>query len=504
MYTAVRPRHLTGYISWYPLLGLGIGAAAFTALIVGSLAAALTVGAIVVSAGAVWRSGEPPVLPFALTYQSLPIAIPVLFFAVTGHAPLYSPVGDLDGAALLSMVGFLCLVAGIRLGAVLFGLERPGTWGCRGGRDDLYDARRLFLLVVALYAVDWVYEIRPSLLFFSIAQFVVAFLALRAVLLVALFYVILRRGSGYAYGVAGLLLATLPRFSSVQSAFKELLFMLLIAVLAEWSRLRLGDGRQRRRGRALLRSAAVGAAGLVVVGIVWEGAIKPVWRVAGTEGSPVEKVTAFYRTATLQASRMDVSASAERLAARLSGGIFFAYVLERVPDVVPHTRGDLLMGALRHVTQPRFLYPDKANLGSGSERAELYAGITVGEGTSVSVGYMAEFYVDFGVPGMFVPVLVFGVIVGAIYAVAARLAPSRALFEATVTVLFVNTFLGFEGNFTKTLGGMAVSSFVFLGFLALIAPRLHGVLLPDHEAVSPSPTPPVEPGAMGRSLFRED
>jgi hypothetical protein len=505
MRTVAMPRGPTGWNSWYSLVGPSVGVGALAALLLNSLTGGLTAGAGALAAGAVWRHGEPPVLSFALAYQWVFMAVPVFYFAATGRGPLHSPVGDLESAAHLSMVGFLFLAAGIRIGATVFGLERHvARVRHRGAVGDLYDPRRLCILVVVMNAVDWVFEIRPAMLFFSIAQFVLAILALRQVFLLALFYVVLRRGSGYLYALVGLLSAIIPRLSSVQSTFKEPLFMILIAGLAEWSRLRWGDSRRRRRARVLLGGVAVGTVGLLIAGVIWEGAIKPVWRYAGTQGSPMEKVAVFYRTASLQASMMDARAASERLASRLSTGIFFAYVLDRVPQVVPHTGGDLLMGALRHVTQPRFLYPDKANLGSGSERAELYAGITVGEGTSVSVGYMAEFYVDFGVPGMFVPVLVFGALVGAIYAFAARLAPSWTLFAATVTVLFVNTFLTFEGNFTKILGGMAVSAVVFLSFLALIAPRLHGVFLPDHETVSQLPTPPVAPGAMGRSTFRED
>src|SRR6185503_18011347 len=59
--------------------------------------------------------------------------------------------------------------------------------------------------------------------------------------------------------------------------------------------------------------------------------------------------------------------------------------------------------AIAHVTQPRFLFPGKAALSD----TEVYIRLARGDsseqlrlGTSISVGYMAENFVDFGFSGM--------------------------------------------------------------------------------------------------------
>lgn len=70
--------------------------------------------------------------------------------------------------------------------------------------------------------------------------------------------------------------------------------------------------------------------------------------------------------------------------------------------------------AFGHVFQPRFLFPDKQALSD----TEVFIRLTKADllenmrgGTSISVGYMAENYVDFGFPGMLGGVLAVGLLV---------------------------------------------------------------------------------------------
>lgn len=70
--------------------------------------------------------------------------------------------------------------------------------------------------------------------------------------------------------------------------------------------------------------------------------------------------------------------------------------------------------AFSHVLRPRFLFPDKEALSD----TEVYIRLTKADllenmrgGTSISVGYMAENYVDLGFPGMLVGVFAVGLIV---------------------------------------------------------------------------------------------
>ena len=86
-----------------------------------------------------------------------------------------------------------------------------------------------------------------------------------------------------------------------------------------------------------------------------------------------------------------------------------ALAVARVPDVVPHTDGKLMLDTLQFMFMPRVFFPDKPEIGSDSELVRRYSGVWVAganEDTDIAFGYAAESYIDFGVPMMFMPVFI--------------------------------------------------------------------------------------------------
>ncbi len=89
-------------------------------------------------------------------------------------------------------------------------------------------------------------------------------------------------------------------------------------------------------------------------------------------------------------------------------------VAESSPEQIPMRQWQ---DALSHVFQPRFLFPDKGVL-SDTEvymrlaRADPFEQIRLG--TSISVGYMAENFVDLGFPGMLAGLFVIGAVLALI------------------------------------------------------------------------------------------
>jgi hypothetical protein len=147
-----------------------------------------------------------------------------------------------------------------------------------------------------------------------------------------------------------------------------------------------------------------------------------------------------------------------------------ALALQRVPQVVAHTNGQIMRNALAHLITPRFLYPDKADLESDSELVRRYAGAQVAgidQGTSIAFGYAAESYVDYGIPLMFVPVLIFGFLLGLTYQAWLSVITHRELAIALVTVIYWITLYLFERSWVKTLG-TSITLMVYLGGLAYL------------------------------------
>jgi len=144
--------------------------------------------------------------------------------------------------------------------------------------------------------------------------------------------------------------------------------------------------------------------------------------------------------------------------------------LDRVPSSVPHTDGDLMWEAVTHLVTPRFLYPDKPELISDSELVRKYAGANVAgseSNTSIAFGYAAESYVDYGLPWMFVPAIVWGFLLGVALQFWQSVIRHRELAVAVTTVMFWLALYLFERSWAKTLGG-TVTLMVYLGGLVYL------------------------------------
>jgi hypothetical protein len=142
-----------------------------------------------------------------------------------------------------------------------------------------------------------------------------------------------------------------------------------------------------------------------------------------------------------------------------------ALAVARVPKILPHTGGAILLAALTHVVTPRVFFPDKGELVSDSDMVRKYANVAVAgreSNTSIAFGYSAEAYIDFGLPLMFAPVLLFGVFIGLCYVTFRHLIRHHELFVAFATVTFWLSVYLFERSAALMLG-VTVGFMVYLG-----------------------------------------
>lgn len=102
-------------------------------------------------------------------------------------------------------------------------------------------------------------------------------------------------------------------------------------------------------------------------------------------------------------------AGIETLVNRIGYIQFFAASVDYVPRVLPYQYGDVYLSAIQHYLVPRFLNPDKVVL-DDSKHTSKFTGLQLSglkEGSSFSLGYIADAYIDFG--PVFMHVLLFGV-----------------------------------------------------------------------------------------------
>ena len=95
------------------------------------------------------------------------------------------------------------------------------------------------------------------------------------------------------------------------------------------------------------------------------------------------------------------------------------------------------------------------------------------QGTSISVGYMAESYIDFGPILMYVPIFALGMLWGGMYRYFVTRGPPRLLGYAVAVAVLVNANQ-FEMQSTKLIGSMLMSFFVMALLLKLLLPHLRG------------------------------
>ena len=476
---AASPDPVTAYPFLRPLVAAGIAAGAGSGLLFGDLllGAILLVG--IASAGLLWRRSEIPIFAFCVVYQWLFVGVGYIYMRWTGSYPGIRFLGDLDTAIWYSLAGLLAVTFGIRIALRRFHQATAAD-------TEQYEISKLFWIVLILFSMNWVTEltvVQLRLTAFNVAQILHHLLVLRYLFLYLLILAIVQQGRHYWVGILAFSYVLLPELTSSMTKFKELFFLLMVVILSQW-RPFSSDPFEKVRNRQIIGTTATITVLLLVIGLVWTGGMKHSWRSAllsgQVAGSPIDKIEAYGQHAIDSIENFDPGRSALTLASRLSSGVaYFSHVLRVVPDVVPHEDGALTMRAVRHVLMPRFLFPEKPDLGGDSWLVRKYARLNVsGEesGTSIGLGYMAEFYIDYGFPLMLIPLLLYGALLGTLYRVLARVSPSPQVFAAVSAGLFLQHFLSYEGNFTKLLGG-TLQNFIILALaLAIFGARVHGLL----------------------------
>jgi hypothetical protein len=249
-------------------------------------------------------------------------------------------------------------------------------------------------------------------------------------------------------------------FTGYFAGFREPIVMGAIAVLEVFD----------RRDMRHWAFAVVLAAVLATSSLIWMSVRGQLRQEIDDELISNSRIERFDRARTLSTGLLTQAASdyrdaATRLVDRLWAIKYPGMALDRVPSSVAHTNGDLMWDALTHLMTPRFLYPDKPELISDSDLVRKYAGANVAgseSNTSIAFGYAAESYVDYGLPWMFVPAIVWGALLGVAFQVWMSVIRHRELAVAVTTVMFWLALYLFERSWAKTLGG-TVTLMVYLG-----------------------------------------
>ena len=169
----------------------------------------------------------------------------------------------------------------------------------------------------------------------------------------------------------------------------------------------------------------------------------------------------------------DLSQAAESLGDRIGYVNFFAAVIKRVPRVLPHEGGALWLDSATRPFMPRMFFPEKTSI-EDSQRTQYYTGLKVAgrqQGTSISIGYMGESYIDFGKVGMMLPIFALGLLLGAVYRwMLTQKYSSKAVGMGMATATLYGAAL-LETSITKLMGGLVVAILVSWLLIRFVVPR---------------------------------
>lgn len=479
----------------YPLTIRSVQVGAVFGLVAALLSYNLLVGYAVfvlcVAAGITWRSNEAPVFPFILLLQWVQVTSGYFFWVFTGELPSVYPPGDIDRSIMLALTGLLTLAAGFRvIGQFRQGATRPQQ------PEYVHNMTGLFWFVMVLYSANYVSMLNTKA-FAGLDVILERILLIRQIPLLLLWFEVLRQQRHKSYLWISLAWVFVPALGSYFSDFKTPLLLALIVSAAAWKpwettwwRFSIAGA-----GRTLTILAAV-----LFLTLTWQAGVKRDARAAydsNTVGSnPLERIELFVTSAATAVPVVfeDTQHVVEGLISRVWYVVFFSRVLEYVPAVEPHAGGELLGMAITNTVMPRFLFPDKPALPSDSYYTRRFAGINVAEETtSISIGYMAEFYSDWGIRGMFVSVFVYGLLIGGAAWIVAALVRSPLLVNpALITVLLTVSF--FEHQFIKTGAALTIAVMITVGAVALGSRRFERFL--DLRPSLDADDVPLAPGQL--------
>jgi hypothetical protein len=461
---------------------VAIGCAAIAALSLFSANPMLTACGLLVLPllfAILWRVGEPPSLLFAAGFQWIQVFVPVLQANARGE-PVGSDFGpELETAAWLGLATILVLALGMRVGRGSRAIAsreqlRERVAELSPGRLMVAYAFTLAIPSVAGAVAEAVPGLYQAVLGLGLFRLMVAFLAFWAAANDAKF-----RKVAFAVPACEIVLG----FGGFFSTFKTVLFLAAIVAL----------GNQVRAGR-WLRPAAGVLTLLLVLTTYWQ-AIKGDYRAFLNQGTRMQAVLvspgdrlAFLMRRTADLTWLDMLDGFDRGIDRLGYLYYFGLALQHVPAHVPYQNGRLWTDAVVHVLTPRLFFPGKGSI-SDSARTTEFTGVRVAteeEGTSVSLGYAAESYVDFGPVLMFLPVFFLGMFWGFSYYFLATRSSNALLCLSAATTLLLGDAILFGASNIKLLGGSLTNLIVLSLVLTVWSAGLWSLLV-DRRPTRRSP-----------------
>ena len=432
-------------------------------------AAALTIGLL-------WRLDEPPVLLLPAGIQLIQVVTPRFYSNFLGvpidNVSLH--IGDMTAATWLALAAMVGLVLGLWRGQLTTG----SSAGVNLQKEaQAWSPRRAFVFCIGTILLASVFEVIGELSA-GLRQPALAAGGIQWVGIFVLACVCTAQRRGLHYLLIATCLEVAKGFTGYFSDFRTVFFVLLIGLFAARSRIRWST----------VIAAALVCIILLLMG-AWWSAIKREYRSFLSQGTrqqvvvvPIEDRIAFLANKLFEIDEQTIAQGFELLVHRVGYIDYLAATMRHVPFRMPHQDGAQLGGTIMHVLQPRLLFPDKPPLPSDSEVLEKYTGFRWGDSsgsdTSVSLGYVAELYVDFGPYGTVLGTFIMGLLIGRTYRYVSSSRSLPAVMNYGLAVMLAMTMTQFDQALIKMVGAFVTTFVMILVLRRFVLPHLLKVLGP--------------------------
>lgn len=414
-----------------------------------------------------WRPTHPFILVFCLSYQWVQVFSNIVYadFLDLTVDNLYNTSNGAN-AIILSLIGLIILALIISIVG-----KRIKALSLQSANDIIlkYNFRKILYLFISLSIIE------PILIGFgynntSILQLIFVFSNLKWLLFILMIFRVVLTGSHVTIVIIVLIIEFILGFSGYFSSFKTPVLYAVITLLTFKQIIRF-----KEFSLALLFTIFFAS-----VLFIWQG-VKPEYRNILSGGSRQQVVVISTEEAlnTIYNLVLNFTPKQKEFAVRntfdrIAYTRFFSNVMDRIPTYLNYENGNIWLNSLKFTFLPRFLFPNKGSL-DASAKTNKYTGLNftlASGGTSVSMGYFVDSYIDFGPLGMFIPLIFIGTIVGLIFLYFLKNSPDIIFGYALVTTIFFDNFAAFEIDGTKLIGGFVVSFAYNLLLLKTIYPKI--------------------------------
>ena len=163
---------------------------------------------------------------------------------------------------------------------------------------------------------------------------------------------------------------------------------------------------------------------------------------------------------------------------RLQYTLHMAYVMDRVPEMMPYEEGNLWWENISFVLKPRLFFPDKGTFDATS-KTNKYTGLHFSgysKGASFSIPYYVDGYIDFGYVGMFIPLILLGLYIVLIYRTFYMFKKLNLLIRFAFVNVVLYDFFSFEADGLYLFGRLTLLWIVFFFFSRFVFPRIQAWL----------------------------